>query len=158
MEKCDPGLFRVAAERLNEIDGSLILIGAEADWASELSSKLGNVHWLGPKKAKEVPAYLQHADVGLMLYDRKRSDVYKGQNPLKLYEYAAAGLSILSTPHTEFEYLNPPVLEVSHESEVADALDRAIEQRTEGKQESLRFAAKHSWASIYQKAREQIRF
>ena len=156
LEKCDPELFRVAAEQLSKMGGSLVLIGAEAEWATKLSSETNNVFLLGPKKAQEVPAYLQHADIGLMLYDRKRQGVYKGQNPLKLYEYAAAGLSILSTPHEEYKYLNPPVLQISKEDEVAGALSEAMKGRKIFKTASLEFATKHSWESVYDVARSQI--
>ena len=156
LEKCDTGLFREAAEQLSNMGGSLVLIGGKAEWARKLSHETSNVFLLGPKQPQEVPAYLQHADIGLMLYDRKKTDVYRGQNPLKLYEYAAAGLSILSTPHEEYRYLKPPVLVVSHEDEIGDALSKSLENIRTFKQESLAFASRHAWESVYQAARKQI--
>ncbi|MGK0176738.1 MAG: hypothetical protein ACI91V_000609 [Lentimonas sp.] len=156
LEKCDPGLFGVVAQELGEFGGSLVLIGRETSWARELQGSMKNVFLLGPKKPSEVPAYLQHADIGLMLYDRTKASVYKGQNPLKLYEYAAAGLSILSTPHEEFQFLKPPVLLVSHEQEIGEALSIAIEDRNRLRQLSLDFAAGHDWEEIYQTARDEM--
>ena len=43
-----------------------------------------------------------------MLYDQTKKEIYNGQHPLKLYEYAAAGLQILSTKHDEYKFLKPP--------------------------------------------------
>ena len=69
-----------------------------------------------------------------MLYDRSRASVYKGQNPLKLYEYLAAGLSVLSTPHDEYEYVNPPVIIVENTEDIAPAVTKTVQEK-----ESLSF-------------------
>ncbi|MFC1775875.1 hypothetical protein ACFL3I_00865 [Pseudomonadota bacterium] len=156
LDKCDPGLFKEAARKLGEVGGSMVLIGPEAEWAHELSRQTDNVHLIGPKASEDVPAYLQHADIGLMLYDRKRASVYKGQNPLKLYEYAAAGLSILSTPHEEFKQLNPPVLQISAENEIGGAIGYALKNRAKLTGECLEFAEKHAWSNVYAIARDKI--
>ena len=58
-----------------------------------------NLHWLGPRSRDVLPAYLQHAQVGLIPFHlSEHRDLLRGVNPLKLYEYAAAGLTVVSTP------------------------------------------------------------
>ncbi|PCJ88884.1 MAG: hypothetical protein COA54_01245 [Thiotrichaceae bacterium] len=156
INKCDPGMFTVAAKQLKELGGSLVMIGPGAEWADQLKADHDNVHMLGPRTPEQVPAYLLHADVGLMLYDQSRQEIYKGQNPLKLYEYAAAGLPIISTPHNEYAYMDAPVIIVSNKNEVSAAINNAIENKEILKKKAQSFVADRTWNTIYARAKQQI--
>jgi SAM-dependent methyltransferase/glycosyltransferase involved in cell wall biosynthesis len=65
---------------------------------TDVRSFLGfqNVHFLGRKTAHELPAYLQWLDVGLIPF-RSDHPLVASANPIKLYEYLAAGLPVVST-------------------------------------------------------------
>jgi glycosyltransferase involved in cell wall biosynthesis len=156
MKKGDRLLFETAAEKLRQMGGSLILIGPEEKWAKSLGKKYRNTYLLGPRPPEKIPQYLVHSDVGLMLYNMRRDPIYCGQNPLKLYEFAAAGLPIITTPHEEFGYLNPPVLEVKSTEEVNRAIDRALTAGKKMQQNSLDFAKEHTWHSCFRKAENKI--
>jgi glycosyltransferase involved in cell wall biosynthesis len=156
LSKGDPGLFTAAAEALEVTGGSLVLIGPEAPWATALAQQYPNVHLIGPRSPEVVPDYLRHADLGLMLYDRTRQEVYVGQNPLKLYEYAAAGLPVLSTHHDEYRHLNPPVRTVMDSAEVRHAIPEMLANREALARASLDFVSKRSWQSIYRCAADII--
>jgi glycosyltransferase involved in cell wall biosynthesis len=60
---------------------------------------LANVHYLGAKPYRELPAYVHRFDVGLLPFrvDRLTAAV----DPVKLYEYLAAGKPVVSTPLPE---------------------------------------------------------
>lgn len=61
----------------------------------------GNVHYLGRRPYARLPAYLQHADAGILpLSDHPAN---RGRSPMKLYEYLAAGLGVVCrrTPETD---------------------------------------------------------
>jgi len=157
-EKGDEGLFRAAAAHMGELGGSIIFVGAECDWLSMLKNDFPEIiQVLGPKPPSEVPFYLLSSDIGLMLYDRTKAEVYEGQNPLKLYEYAAAGLSIISTPHAEYAYTNPPVIQVREEPDIPQAINYAIRNREVMKGNSLDFASENSWDSIVERIRAVIK-
>jgi hypothetical protein len=146
LAKADPLLFRETAVVIDRLGGTLVLIGPPVPWAEELARTFpATVRLLGPRPPAALGSYLVHADLGLMLYDRRRQSVYKGQNPLKLYEYSAAGLPILSTPHDEFESLSPPVQEIRDEAEIAPAIAAAISQVAQLREQALAFAARHDW-------------
>jgi hypothetical protein len=146
LAKADPLLFRETAAVIERLGGTLTLIGPSAPWAEELARAFpATVRLLGPRPPAALAAYLVHADLGLMLYDRRRESVYRGQNPLKLYEYAAAGLPVLSTPHDEFASLSPPVQEIRGEAEIAPAIAAALSQAAELREQALAFAARHDW-------------
>ncbi len=57
------------------------------------------VEFLGPRPHAEIPALLAGADVGLALFHPTPYRVYAA--PLKVVEYAAAGLSVIGTVGTE---------------------------------------------------------
>lgn len=156
MDKVDTIMFEEVVKILQAIGGSLVLIGIASQWSTKFSRRHSNVYQLGPKTPEDVPAYLIHSDIGLMLYDQTKNSVYYGQNPLKLYEYAAAGLSILSTPHREFEILKPPVIEIKSLDAVSAGIDRALTERSNLRKKSLEFAQHHDWANVYATARDKI--
>lgn len=143
--KGDPELFHAAATAMAERGGSLILLGPTAPWADALAKTMPQtVHALGSVRPDALPAYLAHADLGLMLYDRSKQTVYKGQNPLKLYEYAAAGLQILSTGHEEFVFLDPPIFPVEDAASVHAAIDAALDPARR-LTTLANFAEQHDW-------------
>jgi glycosyltransferase involved in cell wall biosynthesis len=73
------------------------LIGPEPEGGVPLP-QLPNVHYLGRKPPGEIPAYLRHAAVGLIPFRSAQLDALIGHvNPLKLYEYLAAGLPVVAT-------------------------------------------------------------
>lgn len=67
--------------------------GAHERWSCLL--RRPNVHWLGPRRRDEVPAFLQHADVGIIPFEP--GGLKQSSNPMKVYEYLAAGLPVCST-------------------------------------------------------------
>lgn len=146
LNKGDPELFRALATEIEAHGGSLILIGPYADWALDLANKMSEtVLLIGPKSPREVPRYLKAADIGIMLYDRSRQEVYRGQNPLKLYEYAAAGLPVLSTAHDEFGTLHPPVVQIGLETDIPPAIEKVLANMESHKAAASAFAAEHDW-------------
>lgn len=145
LAKGDPILFGALAETIKERGGTLVLIGPSAPWADALAARHPeHVLPTGPVAPADLPSWLAHCDLGIMLYDRSRQSVYRGQNPLKLYEYAAAGLPILSTHHDEFDRLSPPAIILSDEHEVRDAVKRALDD-VPLREAARQFATAHSW-------------
>jgi len=58
-----------------------------------------NVFYLGLKNYYQLPAYLHHFDIGLIPF--LQTEMTKGCNPIKLYEYYASGIRVLGTPLPE---------------------------------------------------------
>lgn len=57
---------------------------------------LPNIHFLGRKPYEQLPAYCKQFDVGLIPF--KINALTRAVNPIKLREYLAAGLPVVSTP------------------------------------------------------------
>lgn len=154
--KMDRELCSTVARAMEKRKGLFMIIGPEAEWSRDFANEHKSVVLAGSRHARDIPNYLVYADIGIMLYDRSRQDVYKGQHPLKLYEYAAAGLSILATPHDEFHYHEVPAIIIEAEEQVESAIENALGERIKMKEKSLSFAESHSWDSAFQRAMDAI--
>lgn len=78
-------------------EASLVLLGAVHDTArAQELARARNVHLLGARPQQEVPEYLAAFDVCLSPF--KAGAVRRAVNPLKIYEYLAAGRPVVSTP------------------------------------------------------------
>ncbi|AXJ00315.1 Glycosyl transferases group 1 [Cyclonatronum proteinivorum] len=58
-----------------------------------------NLHFLGPKKIDDLPAYLAHFDALILPF--KCNEVTKSIYPLKINEYLASGKPVIATPFSE---------------------------------------------------------
>lgn len=155
LSKLDEEYISYIVSVLKERNASLLCIGPEVpDWLLKFNTN-ERVIITNSKPSEQIPAYLQYADYGLMLYDQNKQDIYKGQHPLKLYEYAACGLKIISTPHDEFITLEPPCNIVNSISDL-EYLIKNPNSFLHSKKQVVEFASKYSWKSIFLNAIEKL--
>ncbi|MEP6902412.1 MAG: glycosyltransferase family 1 protein [Actinomycetota bacterium] len=77
-------------------DWHFVMIGPVVKIAEEDLPHRENIHYLGGKDYKDLPAYLSGWDVALMPFAINESTKYI--SPTKTPEYLAAGLPVVSTP------------------------------------------------------------
>jgi glycosyltransferase involved in cell wall biosynthesis len=82
--------------------GSVVLLG-KATTDTSLLEALPNVHLLGRKTYESLPSYCKGFDVALMPF--RINELTLNANPLKVREYLAAGLPVVSTAIPEVEVL-----------------------------------------------------
>jgi len=96
----DLGVFEACARRHPE--WSVVILGKVAPGVDVGRLRaLPNVHFLGRKPYAELPGYCKAFDVALMPF--KWNELTLNANPLKVREYLAAGLPVVSTPLPEVE-------------------------------------------------------
>ncbi|MEX5631240.1 glycosyltransferase [Parafrankia sp. FMc2] len=88
-------LERVAAEIPN---ASLVLIG-DATCSMRRFEAYPNVHWLGFRPYETIPSYGAAFDVGIMPW--LRNEWIRFCNPIKLKEYLALGLPVVTTDYPQ---------------------------------------------------------
>jgi UDP-galactopyranose mutase len=76
-------------------DWQLVMIGPIVKIDPAQLPRRSNIHYLGSKSYKELPAYLSGWDVALLLFARNESTRYI--SPTKTPEYLAAGRPVVST-------------------------------------------------------------
>lgn len=76
---------------------SVVLLGKMEthDGTRHFDKSLKNIHWLGRKDYKELPAYCKAFDVAMIPFIV--NELTLNANPLKMREYLAAGLPVVST-------------------------------------------------------------
>lgn len=82
--------------------GSVVLLGKVATSLAPLAGAR-NVHLVGRRPYEELPSWCKGFDVALMPF--VENEVAQSSNPLKVREYLAAGLPVVSTPVPEVEAL-----------------------------------------------------
>jgi glycosyltransferase involved in cell wall biosynthesis len=120
---------------------SFVLIGDGHADLGPLRS-LANVHLLGRRPYREVPAYLKHASVGLIPF--KINQLVRAVNPIKLYEYLACGLPVVATAWEELEQLQSPARLCKSTEEFQRAITAAIDESTD-KEKLIDFARQADW-------------
>jgi glycosyltransferase involved in cell wall biosynthesis len=96
----DVDLMAAVARRYPQ--GSLVVLGKATTDVSPLAA-LPNVHLLGRKPYADLPAYCKGFDVALNPF--RISELTLNANPLKVREYLAAGLPVVSTDIPEVAVL-----------------------------------------------------
>lgn len=112
--------------------------------ALRLVEDLPNVHLLGARPYDDVPAYLEAFDVAMIPF--KINGLTEDTNPIKVYEYLAAGVPVVSTPLPEVATL-PEVQLASNADAFVQACAVALDTRWDEDRLTLRrdVAAENSW-------------
>jgi glycosyltransferase involved in cell wall biosynthesis len=79
-------------------DTHFVIVGPGHPDVARSIEQLGlhpNVRVLGPRPYTSVPAYLRYATVGIIPF--RRTPLTEAVNPVKLYEYSAAGIPTVTT-------------------------------------------------------------
>jgi glycosyltransferase involved in cell wall biosynthesis len=156
----EPRVVFVGAVVTKKLDVALLvgLARARRDWSIALVGPVGvgdpttdvsaleaepNIHLLGGRPYRGLPEILRGAAAGLIPY--ALNPYTAGVFPMKVYEYLAAGLPVVSTPLPSLAGVD----EVSFASgapEAAEALDALIARDSRAtRAERSRLAASHSW-------------
>ncbi len=143
-DKVDYALLRDLARA--RPDWTIVLVGPWAVREDATGFDLrqeANVHLLGKKDVALVPHYIKGLDICLMPY--KLNEWTRSIDPLKMYEYLAAGKPVVSTPIPATAAFAQWVT-IADRERFAEAVEAAMAQDDEAaRAERRRIAAQHSW-------------
>lgn len=104
-----------------------------------------NIKLTGPVHYHELPAVMEGFDVCIV--PRKIGDFTNSQNPLKLWEYFASGLPVVSTPVAGFEDY-PAIVEIeSRPHAFSEAIQNALKEDPARPAQRRKEALNNSWDS-----------
>ena len=107
---------------------------------------LPNVHLLGTKHYDELPAYLRQLDVCLVPFEPK--PIVHAADPIKVYEYLAAGKPVVSTAIPRLRVFGDAVRIATGPEEFVAQIERALaEDSDEAARRRMAIASGHSWDS-----------
>jgi glycosyltransferase involved in cell wall biosynthesis len=149
-------LLEDVAER--HADRSLVLVGpveANSEEAVERLARRPNVHHIGAQPQDAIPAFVAAFDVCLNPF--KRSRVSDSVNPLKVYEYLAAGRPVVSTPMEALrrEDAGRMVAFADGADAFSDAIERCLAEDGEDAAAERRAAVEpYSWQRLFERLSE----
>lgn len=107
-------------------------------------SKYKNVELLGFKCREDIPAILNDFKVAIIPF--LKNAITDFVNPLKLYEYCAAGIPILATRTRELEHYSEIVHLADNHEDFLNILSRILNgSGDEKKYERIQFARENTW-------------
>ncbi len=122
---------------------SFVLVGPKGAGVSSLTCP-ENLYMLGKKEYKDLPGITKAFDACIIPF--KLNDLTASANPVKLYEYLAAGKPVVSTPIPEVLKYKNVVSIAKGSTEFVRALEKSISQNSpENVQKRLRVARENSW-------------
>ncbi len=138
----EPDWLRLLARTRDDV--TIVLIGRGDIDLSSVNS-FPNVRILGPRPYDELPRYLTHANVGIIPF--KRTPLVESVSPLKLFEFLAAGLPVVSTGWKELESLGSPAMLASDATQFVHLVSRCINENLKEKEGDRyrEYAKSQSW-------------
>lgn len=121
---------------------SFIFIGPDYANATTRIGHKPNVHMLGRKKYDELPFYVGQFSVGIIPFQVR--DMTNSSSPIKMYEYLAAGVPVVSTPIQEAVECKQVITATTPE-EWSKALRQAIDSNSPDVNQE--YAKRESWDS-----------
>ncbi|BAF60953.1 hypothetical protein PTH_2772 [Pelotomaculum thermopropionicum SI] len=147
-------LEMMAAAACTHPEWSIALIGPVDADVSSLAA-LPNVHLLGHRGYGLLPAYLKGFDVAVIPF--KINELTRGVNPVKLYEYLAAGRPVVSSALPEVLPFAEVVAVARDPHEFVKKIEAELAGNTPEKVAArLRLAAQNSWEARAAAAEEVI--
>jgi glycosyltransferase involved in cell wall biosynthesis len=127
---------------------SFVLIGPAAIDTSPVQA-LPNVHLLGPRPYADLPSYLTAMDVGVIPF--KHNAVTFHADPIKAYEYLAAGLPVVATDLPALHRLSSVVHLANTPDDFTRGIEAALAEGPARRAERQAEAARHSWTARFER-------
>jgi len=132
---------------------NIVLIGPYDKKVKETLVDNSNVVLLGQIEYDHIPQYLSNCDIGLLpLSDH---DANRGRSPMKLYEYAASGLFVVSKWTEEIARRNEKFVGTYKDyDELLVVMEKALNQKSMDSESISNSAVRYSWGSQVKKLLE----
>lgn len=137
----------LSAAKLN-LEVEFLLIGPASSEIQKLTSGYPNIRWLGPVDHHILPSILQRCKVGLLPLSTHPAN--QGRSPMKIYEYAAAGLPVVATTTNELQSRSLPFVSLCNTPiEFAKCIEQTFDECHKfNKDIPQRIAKQYSWKEI----------
>ena len=104
-----------------------------------------NIYCIGPVSHEELPSLMYSAKAGIIPFDviNKMTRI-RGIRPLKLFEYMAAGIPVITSRWPEIESINSPAWIYDSHDDFINLVQKAVNHKHDPRP-FITFAEKHDW-------------
>lgn len=130
---------------------SFIIIGPEQKDLS-LLRELKNVHILGAISYNKIPAFLYNSQVGIIPFNVKDyPDLVNSINPIKAYEYFAAGIPVVAINWQELKQLEDLVFLSNSKEDFILNIEKSVNSDKNRMDKAANFIKDNDWNAKIQK-------
>lgn len=117
-----------------------------------------NIIFTGALPYKSMPFLVNKADVGIIPF--KINEMTDCVNPIKLYEYCAGGLNVISSNFKTVSEINGPFYKYKNKNDFAIILEELCKDLYAkfSKEKIMEFAKSNSWEKRYEYINKKIKF
>jgi len=134
-----------------EINGSIILIGMNTNY----NFGANNIYCLGEKRYDDLINYI--CDFSICIIPFKELPITKTVNPVKMYEYLAAGKKIISTNFEGIRKFSDYIIIAKDHTDFINKLKINLQSIDLELEKRLNFARKNTWEERINQLREIIK-
>ncbi|MFS0765089.1 GumK N-terminal domain-containing glycosyltransferase [Peribacillus phoenicis] len=149
-EWLDKELIEYIVSQLNDVQ--FFFIGPDHGGLKGLE-KYKNLHIVGPKEYSSLPNFLFFSDVAIIPF--KVNKLTDAINPVKLFEYLAAGTPTLTTSFNEVKYIKGPFEIATNQEEFLGHLKMMLTKKFD-KNLLKDFAKNNDWSSRYEIIEQEL--
>ena len=136
-------MIEYAAKTLPDVD--FHMVGPTSTDVSSLK-KMDNVKFFGKQDYEKLPEFYHSFTVGIIPF--RINKLTLGVNPIKLYEYCAAGKPVVATSLPELKQYEPYIYCIDTAEEFVTAIDKAIKEQEQSLYNArVEIAKENSWAA-----------
>jgi len=139
----DLDLIDKIAESFKE--NEIVIIGAMTDnvivQINEIKRKYSNISFLGAKPYEEIPSLVKGFDIGIIPF--RYSKLIEGVSPIKLYEYLAASLPVVSIYWKELKPFENVAYLSNSDDEFIENIRKGLDEGCNVEREKV--ASDNSW-------------
>ena len=135
---------------------AIVIIGSTYAWDFRMSQAPSNLIRLGTKKYEELASYYRGCDVGLISF--LDNQISQGSDPIKLYEYAACEVPVVSRDLIYCKDIGQPVCyKYTNYDECVVQIKKALDDNCQDNKALRRyFASGNTWEKRVDKLLEKI--
>ncbi|AOH55838.1 hypothetical protein ABE28_015860 [Peribacillus muralis] len=149
-EWLDKELIEFVVSHLSEVQ--FFFIGPDHGGLTGLE-RFNNVHIIGPKKYNSLPHFLFFSDIAIIPF--KVNKLTNAINPVKLFEYLAAGTPTLTTSFNEINHIDGPFEIAINKVEFLGKLKTML--TTKFDKSSLKsFAKRNDWSTRFEIIEQEL--
>lgn len=142
--RLDYALLKAMAQKAPHYNFVFVGRTAQSEGVEALK-RLSNVYFLGPKPPSELPDYVSGFSVGIIPF--LKNDLTAGIYPLKINEYLATGIPVVTTHFSDLSDFKHIVAIADKPNTFLQAIDQAIEtDHLVLRQKRRHLAQENSWA------------
>ncbi len=131
----------------NNGQNNIIIVGPIRTSVPDNLKNRKNVKFIGPYPYDMMPAFAHLADIGIIPF--KISEMTDAVNPIKLYEYSAAGLPVIASNMKTLRTIDGPFNIYNSYSELLEIIRKTNNKKKEANYitEIIEFGRQNSWRS-----------